>query len=157
MPRYYAPYGGYAPHPMYDSGTSVKTVVIIALIVLALIIGIFIYARIAAKKSLAEETPKQYSDEKFTAEESKKIRAMAIGIQTDLKGLSFSHDIDLYEQLVLLTDRMFEAVCIDYKRQAGESMRSALVGDKTSFVMAQPFNSNLYERILNRMNLLSVA
>jgi len=154
MRGYYQPYG-YSP---YQQGASFKTVMIIIIVVIVLIIGIFVYARIKAKNDLKAELPDEYAQDRYTVEESKTIRMLSTAMNTDMKGINiFGHDYDPYTQFANLSDKLFEAVTVDYKRVAGNTLREDLESDSSSFKIYQPWGSNLFDRIITRMNSLSIA
>jgi len=156
MPRYYNGYGGYPPPMGYNQGLGVRGVLIVTAIIIALIVGIFIYARINANKALKEELPSQYADERYTTEESKEIRYLATAIQTDLTGINFYHDKEIYSDLINATDRIFEGVAVDYKRISGKTLRDDMIGDKVSFktILSQ---AKQYDAVMARLNTLQIA
>lgn len=158
---YAQPYG-YAPYG-YSRGLGVRGVLIITAIIIALIIGIFVYARISAKKALAEELPSQYADEKYTTEESKKIRYLSTAIYQDLsRFMQTGHELDIYSELVNSTDRVFEGVAVDYKRVASETLRKSLTDSKGSFQinLSDGFfgdSMDVYDAVFTRLNSLQIA
>jgi len=158
---YAQPYG-YAPYG-YNRGLGVRGVLIITAIIIALIIGIFVYARISANKALAEELPSQYADEKYTTEESKKIRYLSTAIYQDLSQfIQPGHPLDIYRELLNASDRVFEGVAVDYKRVAGETLRHSLTDDKGSFQLnlTEGFfgdSMDVYDAVFTRLNTLQIA
>lgn len=158
---YARPYG-YAPYG-YNRGLGVRGVLIITAVIIVLIIGIFVYARISAKKALAEELPSQYADEKYTTEESKKIRYLSTAIREDLsRMIQGGHALDIYKQLRNATDRVFEGVAVDYKRVAGETLRQSLADSQSSFSinLTEGFfgeSMDVYNGIITRLNMLQIA
>jgi hypothetical protein len=155
MPRYYNGYGGYPPPMGYNQGLGVRGVLIVTAIIIALVIGIFIYARVQANKDLAGQLPADY-DKNTTPQDSEKIRSYVTSIQSDLEGFSATHDFSLYQALLAETDTIFKAVCIDYKRVTTRSLKADFEGDKTWFILNQPFNSGLYAKITATFKRLSI-
>ncbi len=150
---YYPPY-----YPPYRQPTSIRTILIITVVVLAIIVGLYFYLKTSAEKALKEELPSQYADEKYTAEESKKIRYYASAIQNDLGGFNWlGHDYDLYIAFAKESDRIFEGTAVDYKRLTGNSLRADFSGDQLSFQGWDHITSNLYQTVLQRLNTLAVA
>jgi hypothetical protein len=153
--RGYYGYGGYPP--MYpQQGLGVRGVLIVTAIIIALIVGIFIYAKVQAAKSLKEELPSSYADEQYSTEESKHIRYLSTAIQTDLSGWNFYHDQVLYADLISSSDRLFEGVAVDYKRITGNTLRADIEGDKMSFKTIEKQGLQ-YDAIMQRLNSLQIA
>lgn len=155
---------GYVQPVVYAQGSmTIRTILWVTLIVILLIIGIFVYANIRAKKAIAAQTPDQYADEIYTPNEGTEIRILSSSIYQDLKGLNFGHDFQVYLQWVNSSDRVFVGVANDYKRlSGGKSIRAAIVSDKKSFLfpILNAFDDvnerDLYDRIIKRMNALKV-
>ena len=147
MPRYYNGYGGYPPPMGYDRGLGVRGVLIITAIILALVIGIFIYAKLQAKKDIAGQLPADYK-EGTTAAESEQIRSFSTSLQADLEGFSSGHDYDLYRQMLQQTDVMFKNVCIDYKRLTTRSLKADFVSDAMGFRFMASLSEDLYGKML---------
>lgn len=147
----------YYQPPMYypNQGMSVRSILIVTILILGLIVGIFVYARVKAKKELKEELPSEYADEMYNAEESKKIRYYSSAIVSDIDGVSFTHDVSLYEELLKQTDRIFEGVCVDYRRLSGESLRKSLT-DEISFTNWGSY-IEIRKKMIDRINLLQIA
>lgn len=147
MPRYY----GYGYPPMgYNQGLGVRGVLIVTAIIIALIVGIFIYARVQANKDIAGQLPGEYKDG-ISAEESEKIRSFATSLQADLEGVSFSHNWDLYDQILKQTDAMFKNICIDYNRLTKRSLKADFVADGYWFRFNEPIfpvNTNYYDKMM---------
>ena len=152
---YYEPYGG--------GGLTIKGVLIVTAIVILLIVGIFIYANVKAKKALAEELPSQYADEQYTSDESRTIRYLASSIKDDLsRFIQGGHKLDIYKELLRANDRIFTGVAVDYKRVAGESLRESLSDSHSSFSLnltEGTFGESMevYNQLLNRLNMLKLT
>ena len=163
MRNYRTNYGYMQPVVYAQGSMTVRTILWVALIVIVLIIGIFVYANIRAKKAIAVQTPDQYADEIYTPTEGADIRILSSSIYEDLKGMNIGHDFQVYIQWVNSSDRVFVGVANDFKRlSGGKSIRMAIIGDKNSFLfpIGNVFDDvnerDLYDRIIKRMNALKV-
>jgi len=146
----------YYPPPLYypNQGMSIKSILILTAVILGLIIGIYIYAQNKAKKELKEELPSEYADEMYNSEESKTIRYYSSAIVADIDGFSFTHDVSLYENLLKETDRIFEGVCVDYRRLSGVTIRKNL-NDEISFTNWGSY-IEIRRKMINRINQLQI-
>lgn len=144
------PYYGYGQRPL-----SIRSILIITAIIMVLLIGTYIYIRTDVKKKLKEELPNEYQDEMYNAEEGKKIRYYASALKDDIFGFSWSHNLTLYNNLLNENDRIFEGVCVDYKRLAGESLRKSLT-DEISFSNWSSY-IKVRKRMYSRMDMLNIA
>jgi hypothetical protein len=146
---------GYYPQP-YNDGLGVRGVLVVTGIIIAMIIGVFIYARIQAEKAVSDQLPADYN-KNTTPADSERIRAYTTSLQSDLdRTIGTGNDYDLYKELLSLTDVMFKNICIDYKRVTGKSLKAAVENHKTWFSLNQPIGSDLYNRFVNNMQRLSI-
>ena len=153
---------GYPPpyYPPYGQQTSIKTVLIITAVVLAMIIGIYIYATNKAKGDIVKIEPAQYTEPgTFTDVESKQIRVLSSSLKDDLDGYNFDgHNYDLYDQLLNLNDKMFAGVCIDFQRvNGGVSFRTAFTGDSVSFKAWDHIFNGRYDKVIAKLNALNIV
>jgi hypothetical protein len=146
---YYPPPTGY-----YPSGLSVKNILIVTAVILALIVVMYLYASKQAKKKLKEQLPSEYADERYTTEESKKIRYYSSAIIADLDGFTFTHDLNLYRELLKESDRIFEGVCVDYRRLTGRTLRKDL-NDEISFSNWSSY-IKVRREMIARINMLQI-
>lgn len=144
----------YPPPVYYPQGFSVKNILIITAIVLILIIGIYVYAMKKTKEKFKEELPSEYADERYSTEESKTIRYYSSAIIADLDGVTFTHDLSLYKNLLKETDRIFEGVCVDYRRLTGRTLRKDL-NDEISFTNWGSY-IEVRRQMIARINLLQI-
>ncbi len=147
----------YYPHPpgYYPQGFGVKNILIVTAVILAMIIIMYLYVSKQAKKKLKEELPSEYADETYTSEESKKIRYYSSAIIADLDGFTLTHDPSLYRELLKESDRIFEGVCVDYRRLAGKSLRKDLT-DEISFTNWGSY-IEVRRQMIARINMLQIA
>lgn len=144
----------YPPPAYYPQSFSVKNILIITAIVLVLIVGIYVYAMKKTKEKFKEELPSEYADERYSTEESKTIRYYSSAIIADLDGVTFTHDLSLYKNLLKETDRIFEGVCVDYRRLTGRTLRKDL-NDEVSFTNWGSY-IEVRRQMIARINLLQI-
>lgn len=144
----------YYPPVYYPQSFSVKNILIITAIVLVLIIGIYVYAMKKTKEKFKEELPSEYADERYSTEESKTIRYYSSAIIADLDGVTFTHDLSLYKNLLKETDRIFEGVCVDYRRLTGRTLRKDL-NEEISFTNWGSY-IEVRRQMIARINLLQI-
>ncbi|MEA4975441.1 MAG: hypothetical protein VB046_06865 [Paludibacter sp.] len=106
------------------------------------------------KEKFKEELPSEYADERYSTEESKTIRYYSSAIIADLDGVTFTHDLSLYKNLLKETDRIFEGVCVDYRRLTGRTLRKDL-NDEVSFTNWGSY-IEVRRQMIARINLLQI-
>ncbi len=148
MPRYYNPY-----YPQARSSAS--SILWGAIVLIIIMIVIYLWIKKKADEDFKNDMPNEYEDEKYSTEEGKMIRSIASALADDLEGLNMSHDEALYVRFRGLSDKLFEAVCNDYRRIAGESIRTALTSDWFSFAGIGE-NVKSYKAILQRIDSLNI-
>ena len=152
----------YYGHPPYysQSGTGIKTVLIITSVVIALILGIYFYAKSQATADITKQLPNQYTnDGTYSDAEGKQIRVMSQSLKDDLQGLHpLGHNYDLYLQLLKLSDKMFVGTMIDYQRIAGgNTFRTDFTGASITFKLWDHLFSSTYDDVISKLNALSIV
>jgi hypothetical protein len=159
--RYGYGYGGYPP--MYNQGLGVKGVLVVTALVIVFIIGIYFYMRKNILSSVEDQLPSVTTGKEYTPDEDQKVRYLAIAIKEDLSPfIQIGHNLSIYKEFLLTSDKVFVGIGLYYKQLAGESMRNSFTDSKSSFSinLSEGFfgeSMEVYDSIISRMNALKMV
>lgn len=162
MARYFAPYP-YAGPAYYGNQMSIRTVMIITIVVILFIFGIYWYMRKKILSSVEDELPSATTGVNYTPQEDTQIRYLAIAMKDDLsRYVQMGHDLSIYKELLTTSDKVFSGIARYYKQLAGESLRQSLTDSSSSFSINLTDgtfgeSSEVHASIINRLNALKLV